>query len=119
MRSKVSTHNRANGSKSALCLWTSPDSWPLQVVDTRKELCTNITGCFSDTQLLKDSALPVKAFRALNLTNDERPAKRRKTLPDSSDDISKSTYEQLVLYLNGSVHDSPVHNLANLHNIVQ
>ncbi|KAL6169979.1 serine/threonine-protein kinase M1 [Exserohilum turcicum] len=103
----------------ALCLWTSPGAWPLHVADLRKELCENETGSFSDAQLSEESASTVKAFRALNLGEESRPAKRRKKLPDSTEDINQSTYEQLVMTLNGSTQDSPVLNLSNLHNIIQ
>lgn len=109
----------ANWIKLALCLWTSPGAWPLHVADLRKELCENETGSFSDAQLSEESASTVKAFRALNLGEESRPAKRRKKLPDSTEDINQSTYEQLVMTLNGSTQDSPVLNLSNLHNIIQ
>jgi serine/threonine-protein kinase ATR len=49
----------------------------------------------------------------------DRPAKRLKTLSGTSSDVNSSTYEQLKVLLNGSTQDSPVPNLANLHNIVQ
>lgn len=51
--------------------------------------------------------------------DEERPAKRRKTLHESSEHINASAYQQLTLLLNGSSHDSPILNLSNLHNIVQ
>jgi serine/threonine-protein kinase ATR len=85
----------------------------------RKGLCTNTVGSFTDPQLLKESTTVVKTFRALNLSDDERPAKRRKTLPNSSEDVNESAYQNIVMLLNGSAQDSPVLSLANLHNIVQ
>ncbi|KNG49644.1 protein kinase rad3 [Stemphylium lycopersici] len=103
----------------ALCLWTSPGSWPMHIADLRKELCENESGSFSDAQISEESASTVKTFRTLNLDVEDRPAKRRKTLPDSSDDTNKTMYERLAITLNGSTQDSPVLNLSNLHNIVQ
>ena len=88
-------------------------------MELRKELCENESESFSDIELSEQSMPVVKTFRLLNLSNEERPAKRRKTLPNASEDINRSTYEQLVVSLNGSTQDSPVHNLSNLHNIIQ
>jgi len=84
----------------------------------RKELCENESASFSDIELSEQSTPLVKTFRSLNLSNEDRPAKRRKTSPDASEDINRSTYEQLVVLLNGSTQDSPVLNLSNLHNII-
>ncbi|KAF1947946.1 hypothetical protein EJ02DRAFT_429695 [Clathrospora elynae] len=103
----------------ALCLWTAPGIWPMEVADIRKELCESESESFSDAQLAAESISIIKTFRALNLGDEDRPAKRRKTLPDSTEDLNESAYEQLVMVLNGSTQDSPVLNLANLHNIVQ
>jgi len=101
-------------------LWTSPGTWPAEVEDARNELCTNASGSFTDPQLLEGAASVLKSFRGLNLTDEEdRPVKRRKTLPDSSEDVNISVYEQLVMVLNGSTQDSPVLNLSDLHNLVQ
>ncbi|KAH4967839.1 hypothetical protein HBI26_107510 [Parastagonospora nodorum] len=106
--------------QSALCLWTSPDSWPVEVSDLRKELCTNPLGAFPNPQVFGEATAVLKTFRALNLGDeDDRPIKRRKTLPDSSEDINELTYKQLVIVLNGSSQESPVLNLRNLHNIIQ
>jgi serine/threonine-protein kinase ATR len=85
----------------------------------RKDLCTNTVGSFTDPQLLKESTTVAKIFRALNLGDDERPTKRRKTLPNSPEDVNESAYQNIVMLLNGSTQDSPVLSLANLHNIVQ
>ncbi|KAF2828831.1 hypothetical protein CC86DRAFT_319926 [Ophiobolus disseminans] len=104
----------------ALCLWTSPGTWPIEVADARKELCTNPSASFADPQLSNGAALILKSFRELNLGDGEdRPAKRRKTLPNSSEDVNEGVYQQLVRVLNGSSQDSPVLDLRNLHNIVQ
>lgn len=103
-------------------MWTTPDSWPSEVATIRQKLRTDASASFTDANLLQDSALVLKTFRALNIDDDEdkdRPVKRRRTIPDSSDDEEPSTYEQLMTLLNGSSQDSPVLNLANLHNIVQ
>lgn len=61
----------------------------------------------------------VKTFRELNLGDGNRPAKRRKTFPDSTEDVGGSTYEQVMMVLNGNTQASPVLNLSNLQNIVQ
>jgi serine/threonine-protein kinase ATR len=112
--------NRANVCQSALCLWTAPDSWPVAVTDVRKELCTNAFGAFPNPQILEVATAVLKTFRALNFDEeDDRPAKRRKTLPESSEDVNESIYRQMVVKLSGSTQDSPVLNLSNLHNIIQ
>jgi serine/threonine-protein kinase ATR len=75
---------------------------------------------FTNPQLLTDSTSFLKTFRLLNVGEEnDRPTKRLKTLPDSSSNVNRSTYEQLTILLNGSAQDSPVTNLANLHNLVE
>lgn len=91
----------------------------MHIADLRKELCENESGSFLNAQISEESTSAVKAFRALNLGDEDRPAKRRKTLPESSENINHSTYERLVLTLNGSTQDSPVFNLANLQNTIE
>jgi serine/threonine-protein kinase ATR len=91
----------------------------MHVADLRKELCENESGGFSDLRLSEESGPVLKTFRALNLGDESRPAKRRKTLPDSAEDVNNSTYQRLVVVLNGSTEDSPVLNLSNLHNIIE
>jgi serine/threonine-protein kinase ATR len=92
----------------------------VEVADLRKELCTNPLGAFPNPQVFGEATAVLKTFRALNLGDeDDRPTKRRKTLPDSSEDINELTYKQLVIVLNGSSQESPVLNLSNLHNIIQ
>jgi serine/threonine-protein kinase ATR len=110
----------ANDIQLALCLWTSPDAWPDQVAVVRRELCSSDWGGFTAQHLLEESAPLLKAFRTVNL-NDEnsRPAKRRKTLPELSEDVNRTTYERLTMILNGNLQESPVLNLASLHNVVQ
>jgi serine/threonine-protein kinase ATR len=88
-------------------------------MDIRKELCINPAASFTNPQLFIDSTSVVKTFQILNTSTDEPPAKRRKTLPEFSEDTSTSIYEQLVVFMNGSIHESPVLNLANLHNTIQ
>ncbi|KAI4673661.1 uncharacterized protein J4E88_008717 [Alternaria novae-zelandiae] len=102
----------------SLCLWTAPGIWPIHIADIRRELCEGDTGSFSDAQLSEQSTPILKSFRMLNLGNEERPAKRRKKLLHTPD-INHTTYERLVMILNGSTHDSPVPNLTNLHNIIE
>jgi serine/threonine-protein kinase ATR len=90
----------------------------MYIADLRRELCESESGSFSDAQLSRESMSIVKTFRVLNLGDEERPSKRQKTLPGSSKDINDSSYERLVMALNGSTQDSPVLNLSNLHNII-
>ncbi|KAH7380651.1 protein kinase rad3 [Pyrenochaeta sp. MPI-SDFR-AT-0127] len=103
----------------ALCLWTSPGDWPMDVASLREELCLNTSGCFSDPQILEESAQVMKTFQAINSGDMDRPVKRRKVLPGPVEDINSSTYEQLVIALNGSTQESPVLNLSGLHNTIQ
>ena len=91
----------------------------MEIADLRKTLCDNETGSFSDAQLSEQSLSVAKTFRALNVGDENRPAKRRRKLPESAEDFSDSTYALIVMALNGSTQESPVLNLANLHNIVQ
>lgn len=107
--------------KLALCLWTSPGAWPTEVADLRNELCLNQSDSFSNPQLSEESMSIVKTFRALNLGDIDRPVKRRKTLPDPTEDedVNSSVYAQLQMALNGSSLESPVLGLSDLHNTVQ
>lgn len=112
--------DKANVTQSALCLWTSPDPWPVEVADLRKGICTNPLETFQSPLVLEEATEILKIFRSLNIGDeDDRPTKRRKTLPHSSEDINDSTYKHLMIVLNGSSQESPVLNLSNLHNIVQ
>lgn len=87
----------------------------------RKELCVNESGSFSDAILTDEAVAITKAFRLVNLGDEDRPAKRRKLLPDSieNQDFNALTFGKLVVSLNGSTQESPVINLSNLHNIIQ
>lgn len=80
------------------------------------------SGSFSNAQLVQESQSITKTFRAINVVDEDRPAKRRKTLPESAEiegkDVNEATYEQLVMKLNGSTQESPVLNLSALHNII-
>jgi serine/threonine-protein kinase ATR len=106
--------------QSALCLWTTPGAWPLAVAETRKELCINESASFTDPQLLEQAKSVLKSFHGLNLGEEEdRPAKRRKTLPDSGNDVNVSTYEHCKSILVGSDGQSSVSNLSDLHNMIQ
>jgi serine/threonine-protein kinase ATR len=112
--------HQANAVQSALCLWTMPGSWPIHVAVLRKELCSNASGSFTDPRLMEDATSVVKHFQDLNLDgNDDRPTKRRKTLPDPSEGGTDSIYEELKVHLNGSPPDSPVNHLVDLHSHVQ
>jgi serine/threonine-protein kinase ATR len=91
----------------------------MHVADLRKELCESESGGFSDAQLSEEFIPIMKTFRMLNLGDEERPAKRQKTLPESTEDVNESVYQRLVMLLNDSTQDSPVLNLSNLHNIIQ
>ncbi|KAH7552423.1 hypothetical protein BM1_08374 [Bipolaris maydis] len=103
----------------ALCLWTSPGTQSMQVADLRKELCENEFGSFSHAQLSEESMSAVKAFRALNLGDGDRPAKRRKKFPEASEDINQDTLRRIMMIVNGSTQDSPVLNLFNPQDIIQ
>ncbi|KAF1921015.1 hypothetical protein BDU57DRAFT_509551 [Ampelomyces quisqualis] len=104
----------------ALCLWTLPDSWPEEVTAVRRELCSNESGGFTEPHLLEASASLLKTFRSVNLNDkNARPVKRRKTLLESSEDVNEIAYDRLTMILNGSLEESPVLHLVNLHNIVQ
>ncbi|KAL6705751.1 serine/threonine-protein kinase M1 [Coniothyrium glycines] len=103
----------------ALCLWTSPGTWPIEVETLRLKLCEDDTAGFSDIQLFDDGHSVITAFRTLNVSEQDRPAKRRKTLPERMNDINETTYERLSMILNGSTESSPVLALANLHSIFQ
>jgi serine/threonine-protein kinase ATR len=74
---------------------------------------------FSDAQLAQESIGVTKLFRESNLADEERSAKRRKTLPSSSNDINADIYHDLLRIVNGSSHDVLVPDLSNLQNIVQ
>lgn len=91
----------------------------MYVADLRKELCENELGGFSNVQLCEESTSSVKAFRALNLGDGDRPAKRQKTLPGSPDDINPAVYNRLIMILNGSTTDSPVLDTTDLVNTIK
>ncbi len=91
----------------------------MEIADLRKSLCENESESFSDVHLLEKSVPVVRMFKELNLGDEARPAKRRRKAIDSAEDTDASMYAQLVTVLNGSTHESPVLNLANLHNILQ
>jgi serine/threonine-protein kinase ATR len=117
----IFSHSEHNTDRTqlALCLWTSPGSWSAEVDDIRNKLCSDVSRNFSDAQLAQESILVAKLFRESNLVDEERSAKRRKTLPSSSDDINGDIYHDLLRIVNGSSHDMLVSNLSNLQNIVQ
>lgn len=91
----------------------------MEIAELRKGIYANDSGGFSDIQLLEQSASVVQTFRELNLGGEDRPAKRRKTLPESEETTDTSTYERMIMVLNGSTQESPVLDLTDLHNIVQ
>lgn len=92
----------------------------MEVAAVRRELCSDESDGFVVPHLLEESASLLKMFRSVNLDDENaRPAKRRKTLPEPHEDISRSAYDRLTMVLNGSLQESPILNLANLHNIVQ
>jgi hypothetical protein len=72
----------------------------MHVADLRKELCESESGSFSDPQLSEESMSIVETFRALNVGDESRPAKRQKTL---ADDITQR----------------PVPSLSSLRKIIQ
>ena len=60
-----------------------------------------------------------KSFRESNQAEEERSAKRRKTLLDSSKDANDNIYHEILTIMNGGSHEIPVLNLANFQNIIQ
>ncbi|KAF2633644.1 hypothetical protein BU25DRAFT_381226 [Macroventuria anomochaeta] len=101
----------------ALCLWTSKAEWPESTESLREELCSNGAASFMSAQIAEDATKCIQVFQRTNLVED-RPAKRRKTLHESSEDANTSAYHELTILLNGSSQDSPILNLSNLHNII-
>jgi serine/threonine-protein kinase ATR len=111
---------KAKSGQSALCLWTSSDSWPVAVASIREELCTGAAASFTERELRERSTSVLQTFRALNIGDDnDRPAKRRKTLPNTLEDGNRAAYEELKALLVGSSQESPVLHLVDLHNIIQ
>jgi serine/threonine-protein kinase ATR len=109
--------DEANSCQSALCLWTSSNAWPAEVADVRRELCVDNPGAFSDLQIPEDASSVMKAFRALNLGEDgDRPPKRRKTLPESSEHNPRPCYKHLKEVLKTPSQESP--DLTGLHNVI-
>lgn len=102
----------------ALCLWTSPGDWPVEVTEMRNELCSDTSRNFSNIRLQDESMSAIKVFRDLNLVGEERPSKRQKTLPDTDLDISRASYKELVILVNGSSQDSAVLELTGLHDSI-
>jgi serine/threonine-protein kinase ATR len=102
----------------ALCLWTTGGSWPTCTESLREKLYIEGTSSFASAQIAGDAAKCIEIFQTLYL-DEERPAKRRKTRHESSEDINTSTYHELTRLLNGSTQESPVFNLSNLHSIVR
>jgi serine/threonine-protein kinase ATR len=72
----------------------------MYVADLRKELCESESGSFSDPQLSIESTSIIETFRALNVGDESRPAKRQKTL---AEDITQR----------------PVPNLSSLRKTIQ
>jgi serine/threonine-protein kinase ATR len=83
----------------------------------RQKLCTDTAGVFADLQISEDTSAVMKTFRALNIGDDgDRPAKRRKTLPESSGHDPRSCYKQVKEVLKTSTQES--HDLTDLHNVI-
>ncbi|KAF2267881.1 hypothetical protein CC78DRAFT_565700 [Lojkania enalia] len=99
----------------AICLWTSPGDWPIEINELRSSLLSGDVHIFSNDQLQHDSVLFLKAFRQLNLAENERPAKRQKTTPDVDTISCQAIYVELTMQVNGSTQDRLVDGLASLH----
>jgi serine/threonine-protein kinase ATR len=111
---------KAKNGQAALCLWTSADAWPIAVASIRQELRLGTVTSFTEPHLRESSSSVLRIFRALNPGDDgDRPAKRRKTLPNTLEDVNKAAYQELRALLVGSSQESPVLNLADFHNIIQ
>ncbi|KAH6616589.1 hypothetical protein C7974DRAFT_427548 [Boeremia exigua] len=102
----------------SLCLWTIEETWPENTRSLHEELCSNGAASFASAQIAEDATKCVQVFRNLNLDED-RPAKRRKILHESSESANTSTYRNLTMFLNGSSQDAPIFSLSKLHTIVQ
>jgi serine/threonine-protein kinase ATR len=70
-------------------------------------------------ELVQEAPFLTIAFRQMNLMDEERPTKRRRTLPETSEAESYDAYGELKVILNGSSPDSPVLHLTGLHQTVQ
>lgn len=92
----------------ALCLWTSPGDWPVEIEELRSHLCSKSEQFFVSDTLNEDpvSVLLIKRFCEINTEEPEHPAKRRKTLPDSGKNEGRSLYDDIVMSLNGSTSES-------------
>jgi serine/threonine-protein kinase ATR len=55
----------------------------------------------------------------MNSVDEERPSKRRRTLPETLGAETYDAYGELKVILNGSSPDSPVLHLTDLHQTVQ
>ncbi|KAF2280300.1 protein kinase rad3 [Westerdykella ornata] len=99
----------------ALCLWTSSGNWPAQVIELRSLLCSGTSDVFSDTTLQGECASVVRAFKHLNVADDEPPTKRRRTTDWIHDNDHLVPYKQLVMRVTGSTQESPVLGLSGLH----
>jgi serine/threonine-protein kinase ATR len=60
----------------------------------------------------------VKVFRELNAANEERPTKRQKISTELDQDENQASYKELVIFLSGSLEDSPSLELSGLHNTI-
>jgi serine/threonine-protein kinase ATR len=110
-------HYKANIYQSALCLWTKSDVWPTEVANMRQELCTDTSEAFTDLRISEDASAAMKTFRTLNISDDgDRPAKRRKTLPESSEPHPGTCYKQVKEVLKTPTEDSS--DLKDLHNVI-
>jgi serine/threonine-protein kinase ATR len=70
-------------------------------------------------ELVQESPVLTSAFRQMNPVDEERPTKRRRTLPEAPGAESYDVYGELKVILNGSSPDSPVLHLRDLHQTVQ
>lgn len=87
--------------------------------DFRNYLIQNGVESFENARALDDASTVVQAFCALNMCDDDRPAKRRKTFPEPGKHVSDRFYERLVMKLNGSSQESPVYSLHNVQNVIR
>ena len=55
----------------------------------------------------------------MNPLDEEPPAKRRRTLPDTVEGGDHDVFAELSTILNSSSLDAPVPNLSGLHHVVQ
>ncbi|KAF1999599.1 hypothetical protein P154DRAFT_467308, partial [Amniculicola lignicola CBS 123094] len=97
----------------ALCLWTSPGTWPTEVEELRATLCNDALGSFSNDALQQEATSFIETFKNLNFSVNERPSKRRRTIHP----LKKR--EPLIAELLRILSDELEPGFHGLHNTIQ